>query len=365
MPSGTPTPTLPSTSRHQARNHGVIASTARRTCVDIAMKSLGIAGAVLLIPWLPSFSQVRGEPARDDTPAAGSEIPARPPGTAALIERLRTTRLLNGREILDRLRLGGEDGSARRAGESLARGGGGFLTPNPFEPPYREVYASPAALRYPLPGNAGSYELNQSRGTFLFHGREPVLQWYSSLRSNTEVCAVRFVDSNRVDYHLRTFPDRESAIRKGYVITHRYHCGTCSSLRDLAVYLEKPNLTAPARTCARRLTAAGIKACLMEAVGFEEPCAETWTYNVLHTRRQCAATCIRHYGLWNVLTDNMSDEHVDEHGNLNPCLACDEDTSGPGFQYAAGRTRRTSGLTSAIYRPAPETFPVDHRCYFE
>ena len=110
---------------------------------------------------------------------------------------------------------------------------------------------------------------------FLFHGQEPVLQWYSSLRSNTEVCAIGFVDSTRVKYQLRTFPDPDSALKENYVITHRHHCGTCSSLRDLMVYQAKSDLTTPARKCARRLTAGGIKACLMEEVGLGEHCAET------------------------------------------------------------------------------------------
>lgn len=322
---------------------------------------------MLLIVGLLSLIQFHGGrvAGRDPGAADGGELPPQPSGNAALIERLRRTNLLNGDETLGRLRLESHDAPVGQADPSPSRGGGGFLTPNPFEPPYRESYTSLAELRYPLPDITQGYELDESNATFFFYGQEPVLQWYSSLRSNTEVCAVRFVDSGRVDYRLRTFPDRESAIKEGYVITHRYHCGTCSSLRDLAVYLAKPNLTKPARTCARKLTAASIKACLMEEVGLEEPCAETWTYNVLHTRRECAATCIRHYGLWNVLTNDMSDEHADEHGNLNPCLACDERTSGPGFQYAAGRTRRTSGLTSAIQRPLAETFPVDHRRYFE
>ena len=160
-------------------------------------------------------------------------------------------------------------------------------------------------------------------------------------------------------------PNRESAIRAGYIVTHRYHCGTCSSLRNLAVYMARPNLVAPVRTCARKLTARGVKACLMETVGFEERCAETWTYNILHTRRRCAGVCIAHYGFWNVVTDDFSDAHTDGQGNLNPCLACDENVSGPGFHYAAGRTRRTSGLISAISRPAADIYPVDHRLYFE
>lgn len=275
-----------------------------------------------------------------------------------LIQRLERTNLLNGNEVVDRLALLGD-------GNEPFRKTGTFLTPNPYEPQYRESYASLATLRYPLPRNALNHELDDSRSTFLFYGQEPVLRWYSSMGSNAEVCAVQFVDADRVDYRLRTFRDRETATRAEHIVTHRHHCGTCSSLRDLAVYLAKPDLTSPARTCARRWTTAGVKACLMEEVGFEERCAETWAYNVMHTRRRCSGTCIRHYGLWNVLTNNMGGVHNDERGNLNPCLACDEFASGPAFQYAAGRTRRTSGLKSAILRPMDEIYEVDHRLYFE
>ncbi|MCY4647931.1 MAG: hypothetical protein OXE73_13775 [Gammaproteobacteria bacterium] len=85
----------------------------------------------------------------------------------------------------------------------------------------------------------------------------------------------------------------------------------------------------------------------MEEIGLSERCAETWTYNVLHTRRHCAWARIGHHGLWNVLTNDMDGANAEEAGNLNPCLACGEHTSGPGFRYAAGRTRRSSGLMSA------------------
>ena len=36
---------------------------------------------------------------------------------------------------------------------------------------------------------------------------------------------------------------------------------------------------------------------------------------------------------------------------LNDCLQCDEDEAGPVFKAVAGRTRRRSGLESAIARP--------------
>ena len=267
-------------------------------------KALGLGVAALLL-WLAGSAVFRGGPDSKPGPLAPG-IAARPPGTASLIERLRRTTLRNGDEMYRRLDLG--DAS--------------------------------------------------------FFDAPEVRRWHSSRRGNAEVCAVGFVDPDRVDYRLRTFPDRESALAEGYAITHRDHCGTCSSLRNLAVYLEHPDLTSPVRNCARRWTAGGVKACLMEELGFEERCAATWARNVLHTRRRCLAPCIEHYGLWNVLTDDIRAPNTDEGGNLNPCLACDERVSGPGFQYAGGRTRRNSGLTSAIRRPAAEIYPVDHRLYF-
>lgn len=319
-------------------------------------------GAALgLSLWSSAFQAGTG-PA-EDSGASGRALSV--PDNGALIQRLSRTNLLGAGEVVDRLALQGDGEQTRDTGTAPSRRNLGFLTPNPYEPQYRESYTNLATLRYPLPRNALNHELDERRRTFLFYGQEPVLRWYSSLGSNAEVCAVHFVDAARVDYRLNTFRDRETAMRAGHVITHRHHCGTCSSLRDLAVYLAKPDLTSPVRTCARRWTTAGVKACLMEAVGFEERCAETWAYNAMHTRRRCSGTCIRHYGLWNVLTNNMGDAHNDEGGNLNPCLACDEFVSGPAFQYAAGRTRRTSGLRSEILRPTDEIYDVDHRLYFE
>ena len=264
-----------------------------------------VGGTVLLVLGAVGLAVFRG--GVDSKPGLVSPaVTARPPGTGALVDRLRRTNLLNGEEI------------------------------------HR-------------PTNLGDAS---------FFGAPEVWRWYSSRRGNTEVCAVRFVDADRVDYRLRTFPDRDGALAAGYVVTHRDHCGACSSLRNLAVYLAKPDLTSPARTCARRLTRAAVKACFMEEIGFEERCAAAWTDNALHTRRHCLGTCVGHYGLWNLLTNDMGGPNADEDGNLNPCLACDERVSGPGFQYAAGRTRRNSGLTSAIMRPAAEIYPVDHRRYF-
>ena len=326
----------------------------RKTGIAVAGSALALVGMMLLILWSSPF---QGRQVPDDGPTLVErrEVAANLLETGALIQRLQRTNLLNGDEIYDQLGL---------VGDAPDRGGDGFLTHSPYQPRYRESYQSLATLHYPAPGDARSYEVDVADSTFSFYGQEPVLEWYSSLHANAEVCAVRFVDSSRVDYRLRTFPDRQSALAAGYVVTHHRHCGTCSSLRNLAVYLATPDLISPARTCTRKLTPSAVKACFMKEVGLEERCAEAWTYNVLHTRRHCTATCIAHHGFWSVLTNNMGDAHVDECGNLNPCLACDEHTSGPGFQYTAGRTRRASGVLSTIDRPAAQIFSVDHHLYF-
>ena len=314
---------------------------------------LGICIVVIVAYLVPHY---RGwESGTEQTLTKHHAVVANSPEYSALIEKLLRTQLLNGSEIHDQLDLVDRSGSRDQIG---------FLTISPYEPAYEEDYIHPDSLRYSMPDDPQSYELAGANSSFVFRGQEPVLQWYSSLSSNTEVCAVGFVDSTRIRYQLRTFPDPNSALKNNYIITHRHHCGTCSSLHDLAIYQQKTDLVTPARICAKKLKADDIKACLMEEVGLGEHCAETWTYNVLHTRRHCTAICVGYYGPWNVLTNNMGKPPTDEHGNLNPCLACDENTSGPGFQYAAGRTRRSSGLVSAIPRPEAEIYQIDHQRYF-
>lgn len=286
-----------------------------------------------------------------------------PADNAALIERLGNTNLLIGVEIYDQLNLVRSKSMtkpSRHSSHSRV-----FSSANPYEPRYQKDFERFEDIDELLPRNTRSYRVDESKGQITFFGQAPVMAWYVTKPTNTQVCAVRFTDSNRTDYELRTFATPEKAIANDYVITHRYHCGTCSSLRNLAVYMAKPDLTTPARSCARKLTLRGIKRCLIEDIGFEAQCAETWAYNVAHTKRRCMTTCVKHYGVWRVLRNDMGDAHIGSNGELNPCLACDEYISGPGFQYTAGRTRRSSGLVSAIQRSAAEVFRVDHRLYFE
>ncbi len=82
--------------------------------------------------------------------AAEHEVAAeRLPCTGGLIERLRQTNLLNAGENHDRLGL---------EGASPVRGGRGFLTHSPYEPPYRKFSPTVADLRYLVPLHSQSFE---------------------------------------------------------------------------------------------------------------------------------------------------------------------------------------------------------------
>ena len=164
------------------------------------------------------------------------------------------------------------------------------------------------------------------------------------------VCAVHFDSAD--SYHLSTWESSAEAARKGGQPTHFGHCGVCSSLADLAVYAEQPELSEPVRACGlEHLTSPSEEhvACL-EALGFTTPCAWIWYHNTVNTRIECAAECLAALdATWN-----------EPDGSLNPCLQCDEDESGPVFKAVAGRTRRNTGLASTICRPCADVRPLEH-----
>ena len=167
-----------------------------------------------------------------------------------------------------------------------------------------------------------------------------------------KVCGVLYKDHKKRDsYQLITYDNIEEAKMAGAYITHSTTCGVCSTLQDLAVYMESSDLTTPVRAC-------GFKGLLSESwnikclkdLGFSNDCSKIWLYNTKNTSKKCLFPCLRYF-----LSPNN-----DEDGNLNPCLQCDEDQSGNIFKKVAGRTRRNSGLISAIERPKDEIFPVVH-----
>ena len=161
------------------------------------------------------------------------------------------------------------------------------------------------------------------------------------------VCGVRF-EADSVHYRLETFGSPTEADRAGFRVTHTGACGACSTLQDLAVYLERPDLTAPVRRCGMQ---PGTLSCI-EALGFSHACAKIWDFNVQNTKRECFGVCMRSW--------MSSEPSTKPDGKLNECLQCDEDRSGPVFQVVAGRTRRNSGIRSSIPRPDEQVAHVVH-----
>ncbi len=173
---------------------------------------------------------------------------------------------------------------------------------------------------------------------------------WEEVPENTGVCAVTLLGDD--NYRVDDFPAPESAAAAGAILTHYDGCGLCSSLQDLAVYMRYPDLTTPVKACGVLSLSEGDEAALacIRDLGFTEPCAQIWFYNTRHTREQCLVPCIL------ALTDPY---HLPD-GSLNGCILCDEEVSGPIFKAVAGRTRRNTGLASALCRPCAEVRPLDH-----
>jgi len=161
------------------------------------------------------------------------------------------------------------------------------------------------------------------------------------------VCAV--VEDDGMRYGLETYPSEDEARTAGAIPTHFGACGVCSTLADLAVYMRFPDLTAPVRDCAMRSDDAEQMACL-EGLGFTHPCAQIWFFNAHHTRDFCFLECI----------EALDQPYHHPDGTLNACLLCDEEQSGAVFKAVAGRTRRNTGIASAMCRPCSEVQPLLH-----
>ena len=214
------------------------------------------------------------------------------------------------------------------------------------------------------------YTLNAA-GEPAFFQQTVATRWFSDIRNKNapaaqQVCAVKFVDAQNQTYEMKTFDSVTDAHDKGWTVTHEHACGTCSTLQDLAVYIGIPNQTQPVSACTRQAQGdinkvEQVADCITEAVGFTQMCAQSWAYNGVHTGASCQADCqqLASGQGKNIMAVNP------ETGQLNSCLWCDERMSGPGFKYSAGRTRRNSGLASAIVRPNDVLFyAADHSLYF-
>lgn len=258
---------------------------------------------------------------------------------SSLIAQLTASERIEAASVLDELGLIADAGSPR-----------GFVSADPYrpttpleaeacnrEPACRELRGDDASAPGWFPARAVVVAARAASET------EPDRQ---------QVCAVAFDAPGR--YRLLTVPDA-SLLGPNATPTHYGACGTCSSLADLAVYATL-DLTRSASRCALRPTLRRQKACF-EALGFSEACAETWAYNARHTRRHCTLTCVGVMARGWFGTGGLASG---EDGELDPCLRCDEVISGPGFQYAAGRTRRNSGIAAEIERAPEEVRAIRH-----
>lgn len=151
-----------------------------------------------------------------------------------------------------------------------------------------------------------------------------MLEWFQSYDTDSSVCALKFTDHQKTHYLLRTFPNRSEALDSGFIITHTHPCGACSSLKDLAIYLDQTDLTTPTRECSKNVLITQTKKCLKEKIGFTNACAEAWAYNAANTKKNCMGVCIRDYGLINLIFNLYPESDTDSDGNLRPC---DDETS--------------------------------------
>lgn len=167
-----------------------------------------------------------------------------------------------------------------------------------------------------------------------------------------KACGLIWDTVNPDAYTLETFDSIEAAELAGARVTHTGPCGHCSSLQSLGVYIYQGDLATPVKQCTYDSILLGddyLMECLQK-LGFDENCAKIWMYNGKNTKKVCMSTCLP---LQNAVYHNPD-------GSLNDCIQCDEDKSGPVFQAVSGRTRRNSGLPTALCRPCSWISPIDH-----
>lgn len=178
----------------------------------------------------------------------------------------------------------------------------------------------------------------------------------------TAVCAIHFIDTSTCtasagsEYQLVTYASQEEALAAGGFVTHLGACGLCSSLQDLAVYLEYPGLTTEGKFCASKkaISIEAGNACYRN-LGMSDGCARIWAEAEGNTFRDCFTDCF----LGDLDQNNPNNGPAPEC-KLNNCLQCDQDRSAEILAKYAGRTRRRSGLLSPVARKCEEIAQIDH-----
>ena len=159
------------------------------------------------------------------------------------------------------------------------------------------------------------------------------------------VCAFLYPDyeetGNCDTYTYKTYPSKQEAEDDGAVITHTKQCGVCSNAQDLSVFLAQPDLTSAGIACSLKPTLNGKITCYQEDVGFTYACAQIWARDSQHDSQYCV--CLG-------CNPDAPPYGPPPTCALGSCVECDDERSGPTFNAYSGRTRRRSGIWSALAR---------------
>ncbi len=164
--------------------------------------------------------------------------------------------------------------------------------------------------------------------------------------------------ASRTKYFLRNFTSAAEATAAGAFVTHLHPCGLCSNTNDLSIYMQYLDLTSRGRECGLvGFFSFDFAVDCFQRIGFTRDCSIIWARDAQNTKKHCEKICLE---AW---IEKWPNNIPPNSTNLNSCLECDEVMSGPIFKRVAGRTRRDSGLRSAINRPADQVYEIYHYYY--
>ena len=112
--------------------------------------------------------------------------------------------------------------------------------------------------------------------------------------------------------------------------------------------------TCPARWLWAGLLSTKLGLKCYKKLGFTDGCAAIWNYDGIDDGKGCGLTCAK------TIAERKPNNGPPPLCALNACLECDEVHAGPHFKRFAARTRRRSGLLSAIVRPCSSVPRIIH-----
>eukprot|EP00529_Nitzschia_sp_RCC80_P013116 CAMPEP_0113494092 /NCGR_PEP_ID=MMETSP0014_2-20120614/28930_1 /TAXON_ID=2857 /ORGANISM="Nitzschia sp." /LENGTH=588 /DNA_ID=CAMNT_0000387977 /DNA_START=321 /DNA_END=2087 /DNA_ORIENTATION=- /assembly_acc=CAM_ASM_000159 len=184
-------------------------------------------------------------------------------------------------------------------------------------------------------------------------GRACMREFDGSTITTGEACVVELVAPapasvcpTNFSYRLVTVPSLSEAIANDQYVTHDGACGACSSLQDLAVFVDYPNLPSRGIGCFNRMASEGFiegpgTQCYVD-LGFSPQCARVLAEKQLRANTRCDANCAA------FAIDG--DGQLDDCGS-DSCRVClDGRFITTRFEEVAGRTFRRSGLPSQTFQ---------------